>query len=290
MIAGGNEAWKVAPRLKADNVPVLLSVNFPRRTTAPAAEDDLNPVRVLRDRVEAPRAPARLAQAGVRFAFQSGAAAALPEFIPNVRRAVDNGLTQEQALRALTLGSAEILGVADRVGSIEPGKIANLTLTRGDLFARDARVTQVFVDGRSIMIPAPAAPGAGAASGGGRGATTAEPRSATGTWTVTASLDGADHTVTLALRQEGEKLTGTLQGARGSAEIQNGTIGTDGEFRFTAPVTIREGTEEAVFVGMLDGSSIRGGLSIVGHALGRFSGTRPTPGGTSPSGRRPSTP
>lgn len=285
MIAGGSEAWKVADRLKRENVPVLLSVNFPRRTTAPAAEADPDPIRVLRERVEAPKAPGLLAQVGVPFAFQSGATSALGEFLPNVRRAVDNGLSTDAALRALTLGSAEILGVADRLGSLEAGKIANLTITRGDVFDRDARVAHVFVDGRDFVIPEPAAP-----AGGARGAgPAAQVRTGTGTWTVNVEIDGATHAVTLALRQDGDKLTGTMQGAMGSGEIQSGSIGADGEFRFTATLTIRDGTEEGVFVGLLDGNSLRGGVSIVGHALGRFSGTRPDANAAAPTPRRPST-
>jgi imidazolonepropionase-like amidohydrolase len=287
MIAGGTEAWKVADRLKRDNVPVLLSVNFPRRTTAPAPEADPDPIRVLRERVEAPKGPGLLAQAGVRFAFQSGATSALGEFLPNVRRAVDNGLSPDAALRALTLGSAEILGVADRLGSLEAGKIANLTITRGDVFSHDARVTQVFVDGRAFAIPEPTA--AATSAGGARGAGAAQAaRTATGTWTVNVEIDGTTHAVTLALRQDGDKLTGTMQGAMGSGEIQNGSIGTDGEFRFTATITIRDGTEEGVFVGLLDGNALRGGVSIVGHALGRFSGTRPDANAPTVTPRRPS--
>ncbi|MBA2291230.1 MAG: amidohydrolase family protein [Gemmatimonadales bacterium] len=287
MIAGGTEAWRVADRLKRENVAVLLSVNFPRRTTAPAPEADPDPIRVLRERVDAPKGPGVLADGGVRFAFQSGATAALGEFLPNVRRAIDNGLSPDLALRALTLGSAEILGVADRLGSLEAGKIANLTVTRGDVFSRDARVTQVFVDGRPFVIPEPATP---ATAGGTRGGAPAvQTRSATGTWTVNVEIDGTTHAVTLALRQDGDKLTGTMQGAMGSGEIQNGSIGTDGEFRFTATITIRDGTEEGVFVGLLDGNALRGGVSIVGHALGRFSGTRPDANAPAATPRRSST-
>ncbi len=289
MIAGGSEAWRVADRLKRENVPVLLSVNFPRRTTAPAAEADPDPIRVLRERVEAPKGPGLLAQAGVRFAFQSGATSALVEFLPNVRRAVDNGLSPDVALRALTLGSAEILGVADRLGSLEAGKIANLTITRGDVFSRDARVTQVFVDGRAFTIPDPPAPAAAAGGARGGAAPAQSPRTATGTWTVNVEIDGTTHAVTLALRQDGDKLTGTMQGAMGSGEIQNGSIGTDGEFRFTATITIRDGTEEGVFVGLLDGNALRGGVSVVGHALGRFSGTRPDANAPTVTPLRPST-
>ncbi len=285
MIAGGSEAWRVADRLKNANVPVLLSVNFPRRTAAPSPDADPDPIRLLRERVEAPKGPGLLAKAGVSFAFQAGAASALGEFLPNVRRAVDNGLAVDVALRALTLGSAEILGVADRLGSLEAGKIANLTITKGDVFSRESRVTQVFVDGRPFVMDEP--PASAAATGGGRTAT--QPRTATGTWTVNVELDATTHAVTLSLRQDGDKLTGTMQGAMGSGEIQNGSIGSDGEFRFTATITIRDGTEEGVFVGLLDGNALRGGVSVVGHALGRFSGTRPDATAPAPAARRPST-
>ncbi|MES2125478.1 MAG: amidohydrolase family protein [Gemmatimonadota bacterium] len=168
MIAGGNEAYRVADRLKAENVPVLLSVNFPRRAAAPAggagggrggaaASPDEEPelMRVLRERVEAPKSAGRLATAGVRFAFQS--ASNFTEYLANVRRASEAGLPADQALRAMTIAPAELLGVSDRLGTIEAGKIANLTITRGDLFEKGTRVTELFVDGRPITIPAPAA-------------------------------------------------------------------------------------------------------------------------------------
>jgi imidazolonepropionase-like amidohydrolase len=157
MIGGGAEAHLVTGRLKAENVPVLLSLNFPRVTAAPAAGAPPEPLRVLRSRVQAPRTPGDLAKAGVRFAFQAGANTHT-EFLANVRRAVANGLTPDQAIRALTLGSAELLGAADRIGSIEAGKIANLTVVRGDLFAEDGRVTAVYVDGKPHEVGAPANP------------------------------------------------------------------------------------------------------------------------------------
>lgn len=169
MIAGGTEAYQVADRLKAEGVPVLLSVNFPRRT-APAgadgggsggfggrggapADDEPELMRTLRERVEAPRSVGRLVAAGVRIALQSSAN--FTEYLANVRRAVEGGLPADQAVRAMTLVPAELFGVSDRTGTIEPGKIANLTITRGDLFDKDVRVTLLFVDGKQITIPTP---------------------------------------------------------------------------------------------------------------------------------------
>jgi imidazolonepropionase-like amidohydrolase len=65
---------------------------------------------------------------------------------------VDAGLSAERALRAFTLDAAGILGVGDRLGSIEPGKIANLVVTDGDLWDEKTKVKMVFVDGRRFEV------------------------------------------------------------------------------------------------------------------------------------------
>ena len=280
IIAGGAESPQVAARLKAENVPVLLTLNFPRRTAAPSPDADPEPLRVLHERVEAPKVAGELARAGVKFAFQSGGLSNWPDFTANLQRAVENGLPSDAALKALTLQSADILGVSDRLGSLETGKIANLTITRGDLFDR-GRVTQLFIDGRPVAVRGPTVAAGGGAAG------------ITGTWTVTVSLDGNDLPTTWSLRQEGTRLLGSLQGALGSAEIQNGSMATDNELRFTASITMKDGTEEATFIGTLDGNAVRGRMAIVGHSPGTFSGTRPQRQGgqgAPPAGGAPRTP
>jgi hypothetical protein len=163
IIAGGREADRVSERLVKQNVPVLLSLNLPRRTTAAIPEADPEPMRVLRERVEAQQTAGKLAKAGVRFAFQSGDLRDISDLMVNAGRVIENGLTATDALRAFTIWPAEILGVQSQLGSIEAGKIANLTVTRGDLFDRNTRVAHVFIDGRPVDIkpardraPAPA--------------------------------------------------------------------------------------------------------------------------------------
>src|SRR5205085_860867 len=102
-----------------------------------------------------PKGPGRLATKGVKFAFESGGVGTWSDYLVNVQRAVDAGLAPDQAVRALTLTPAELFGVADRMGSLEAGKIANLTVTRGDITDKSARVSQLYVDGRPITVRPP---------------------------------------------------------------------------------------------------------------------------------------
>jgi hypothetical protein len=276
IIAGGAESWKVAERLRQQNVPVLLSLNFPRRTTAQVPEADPDPLRVLRERVDAPKTAGRLAAARVNFAFQSGAMASMTDFLSNVSKAIENGLARDEALRALTIRPAEILGVANQLGTIETGKIANLTVTRGDIFDRNARISQVFIDGRPVDLkPVTQGPGAGLA---------------TGTWTLNVNLGEGDLSATLILQQEGDRLRGSLQGALGTAQIASASASQSGEISFTAPVNVGGQTTEANFAGTINGNEMRGTVQIVGRAPGTFTGTRPSgPNVTTPA-RTPNTP
>ena len=107
----------------------------------------------------APTGPAALAKAGVRFAFYSGGVERPADIRKAVKKAVDAGLANEDALRAMTIDAARIYGVDDRLGSLENGKIANLFVTDGDWLTEKTIVKMVFVDGKKFEPP-PAPPAA----------------------------------------------------------------------------------------------------------------------------------
>jgi imidazolonepropionase-like amidohydrolase len=264
IIAGGLEADKVVDRLAKQNVPVLLSLNLPRRTMTAMPEADPEPLRVLRERVAAQQTAGKLAKAGVRFGFQSGSMTNSSELIANANKTIENGLQPLDALRAFTIWPAEILGVKDQLGSIEVGKIANLTVTRGDLFDRNSRISHVFIDGRPVDLRPPT----GVGPGQGR-------NSLAGAWTVTVNLGQGDRTISLTLQQEGERLTGSISGPLGAGEISNGSASTTGEVRFTVSVNVEDQTKEATFTGTLANNQIRGNVAIVGMQPGTFTATRP---------------
>ncbi|MEP7148624.1 MAG: amidohydrolase family protein [Acidobacteriota bacterium] len=268
IIAGGQEAWKVSDRLIAQDVPVLLSLNFPKRTAAASADADPDTMDMLRFRAETPKTAARLQQAGVRFAFQSGGLTTLSEFFTNAGKAVENGLARDAAIRSMTLGSAEILGVSDRLGSVEKGKIANLTVVKGDLFGKDRLVSNVFVDGRPFEQKAPPAdkprPPGGTAPG-------ALPQVG-GNYSIAIEIPGQQLTGTLALTQQAAVITGSLQTQLRTSPVKDGKVTAEG-FSFAATVEFG-GSQIEVFVkGTVTGNQVSGTVDLPQGTV-PFSGTR----------------
>jgi imidazolonepropionase-like amidohydrolase len=140
VISGGLEAPMAASLLKEKNVPVILGPIL----TLPSREDLPH---------EASYAAAgELAKAGVKFAFATGDADNARQLPYHAAESVAWGLSREQALKALTIDAADILGVADVLGSIEPGKIANLVVSKGDPLEVRTVFTHVLVAGHDVGL------------------------------------------------------------------------------------------------------------------------------------------
>jgi imidazolonepropionase-like amidohydrolase len=141
VIVGGNDAWKIAGLLKEKNVPVVLTGIL----DLPASEDDFYDV--LYENAS------RLQQAGVRFCISAGDNGANVRNLPlYAGMAAAFGLPKAEALKAVTLYPAQIMNVADRLGSIEPGKIANVVVTDGDLLEARTHIRHLFIDGRAVPL------------------------------------------------------------------------------------------------------------------------------------------
>ncbi len=141
ILVGGQEAWKVADDLKKNNIPVI----FTHIYSLPVRDDD--PYDYLFE------GPAKLQAAGVKFAIATGDQGAEARDLPyQAGLAGAYGLPQDEALKAVTLYPAQILGVSDRMGSIEVGKLGNLVVTDGDLLDPRTNVKQLFINGRLIPL------------------------------------------------------------------------------------------------------------------------------------------
>ena len=138
---GGNDAWKVASLLKSKNIPVILTGVF----SLPVREDDAYDTLYEN--------PAKLQQAGVLFAISTGDAGPEVRNLPQYAgMAAAYGLSKTDALKAVTLNPARIMNAADRLGSIEAGKIANLVVTDGDLLEIRTHIRYLFIDGRPVVL------------------------------------------------------------------------------------------------------------------------------------------
>jgi imidazolonepropionase-like amidohydrolase len=138
VISGGTEAVQVAPLLKEKNIPVIPSPVL----ALPANEDAFH---------AAPyQLAGELAQAGVKVAFSTGDAAYVRNLPYHAAMSVAWGLNRDEALKALTVNAAEILGIADRVGSLDAGKDANLFISKGDPLEIRTAVTHVFINGKDV--------------------------------------------------------------------------------------------------------------------------------------------
>jgi imidazolonepropionase-like amidohydrolase len=157
IITGAREAGSVTPDLIAARARVIVSLNYPQRSRALAPDDD-EPLRDIEARANAPKTAAALAAAGVRFGFGSSGLTDSKDFVRNAAKAVRQGLAPEAAVRALTADAAAIAGVADTLGTIERGKMANLIVTDGDLFADQTTIVRVFVNGQAVALDRSAPP------------------------------------------------------------------------------------------------------------------------------------
>jgi imidazolonepropionase-like amidohydrolase len=141
IIMGGSDAAKAASLLKQKDVPVI----FTGVLNLPASDDDYYDVLY--------ETPAKLREAGVRFCISTDNTGAEVRDLPYYAgMASAFGLSREEALKAVTLYPAQIFGVADRMGSIEPGKVANIVITDGDLLDARTHTRFLFIEGRQLPL------------------------------------------------------------------------------------------------------------------------------------------
>ena len=231
-LVGATEGFRTLDVLKGAR-PLVVSVDFPqamevtgwayrgaqRRELNDSATRDAAVRKVLEGNAAA------LHKAGLKFALAPGALRP-NEFITNVRKAIAAGLPRDVAVEALTIRAAEIAGVGDQLGSIEPGKIADLVVSDGPALAENARIRMVFVDGidHDVIPATPARNGQRAGGGGPAGRGGGETAQVAGTWTLTVAGPQGAMTSTLTLTQTGEALDGNMISEFGTAAISDGRV------------------------------------------------------------------
>jgi imidazolonepropionase-like amidohydrolase len=279
-VVGATEAFRATDALKAMGQPVVVSVDFPkppdvtgwqyRWTERHAPGDSAEADSAARPLIEGNAAA--LNSAGIRFALSSGGSLHPAEFLGNVRKAIAAGLPRDVALQALTIRPAEIAGVGAQLGSIEPGKIANLVVTQGDLLGDSAKVRDVFVDGARYEIVAPPP----APAGGGRGAGAGPAAEIGGTWDVSVNTPQGSNQATMTVTQSGTSFTGQVTSEMGSAAVDNGQV-TGSSVSWSITLSMGGQSMTITFRGDVEGNRMRGSAEIPGMGSASFSAQKRTP-------------
>lgn len=156
IILGSGTEFRRLEAIASDKLPFILPLNYPRQpdvsTLGKAEQVEL---RELMTWEQAPTNPRRLVKAGVSFSLTSSKARDRDGFTENIRKAITCGLTEDQALAALTTIPARMLLVDDQIGTVEVGKRANLLVADGPIFAKETRIHALWIDGRPHELYTP---------------------------------------------------------------------------------------------------------------------------------------
>lgn len=248
-LTGANEAWRVADLLiKNAKVPLLVSLNFkPPKTSIYVHQGE-----ELKKKAEEeiyPANAANLHKKKLTFALTSQGLKKPSDIPKNVQKAVKAGLPKEEALKAMTIIPAKFLGVSSFLGSLEPGKIANIILTSGEIFDEKTRVERVFVDGIAFEIKKPP-----------KGEKPTKVNIA-GKWSATVSSPMGELETILEIEQDGNEISGSISSNMGKWEIREGIL-SGNELALSISATIMGETMDLAFSGTAEKDSIEGTIAV----------------------------
>jgi hypothetical protein len=281
LIGDVKEGWDAIPKLKSSSTRVFLSLDLPEEIK----KDKKDTVKTKTD--EKPKDPETLAlekrreeaialyagqastfqKAGMSFGFSS-LTVKVSDIRANLRRMIAAGLTEDQALAALTTNAAQLLGLSDRLGSVDAGKIANLVLTDKPYFDEKAKVRYVFVDGVIYKYDPKEASKAESAG----------VINVAGTWTVITETNQGKHEEKLTIKKDGSTYSGSLTGGRFTEAVSLEQVELNGNKLKYSYTTQAEGQSMKVDVEVtIEGDAFKGTA-----VAGRF-GTFPVEGKKDPN-------
>jgi imidazolonepropionase-like amidohydrolase len=189
VIVGSGMEFRRLSALAARGAPMVVPLQLPDAPdVSTAAKADRVTLRQLQSWEHAPSNTRRLLDAGVTVAWTTARLRDREDFAARVRDAQAQGVTEEQALAAVTTTPAALLGVAERCGTVEAGKLANLVVVEGTLFGEDRVVRDVWVGGVRHVVNAP------------------EDEGLDGAWSWTEGFPGAVEGAAVTLRIDGKKV------------------------------------------------------------------------------------
>lgn len=282
MLAGLKDGFRTLETLQETEGPLFLTLDLPDEPESPTPDDttvadttenpeahyDPNFRTVSHEEVDAEsnnlqlrhalerekylEAAATLHNAGLDFGFSTREADA-GDIRANLRMMIEHGLPEETALSALTVRPARLLGLTDRLGTVEEGKIANLIVTDGPYFDEDTEVNHVFVGGRPYDYTSDAE----------EGEISGDVSQVVGTWTYTLETPGGEVSGTLTFEGDESGLEGTISAQEEEQDLES--ISFDGSrLTFTVPST--QGPSFKVSV-TIEGDTFEGTATAQGQSF-----------------------
>jgi hypothetical protein len=264
------EGWDAIPKIKSSGAKVFLSLDLPeadkkdkdKKNLKPEVKEDTGTLTTAeKEALEKRKAEfvslytsqsAAFQKAGIPFGF-STLSVKSGDIRANMRRMIEAGLTEDQALGALTVNGAQLLGLSDRLGTVDNGKIANLVLTDKPYFNEKSKVRYVIVDGVLYKYDAKETPKADANS----------KADITGTWSVSAETPQGKNETSLKLTLDGSNYGGSVSGGRLPQATPLETVQLNGnvlKYSFTFQM---EGQSHKVDVeATVEGNTFKGTASV----------------------------
>lgn len=258
-IRGNGHEYKLLDVLSDEDVPYILPLAYPNKPDVDSPEDALDEdVAELRHYYLAPENPSRLSEAGIMYSITADGLESKDDFLTNLRLAVDAGLSPEDALAAITVNPAAMLGIDATHGTLEAGKAANIVVADGDLFTENAHINDVWVDGKRYVI------------------TPEESVNPRGEWEISSAGNEINGILTIEETRTG-RFGGTYStngtevdlktvsvesaGSRIRADMDGDSLNANGFIRLTASITD-------------DGEALEGWADIPGSDVIQWTGTR----------------
>lgn len=153
IIKGGGNEYQRMDEIKATKASFIIPLNFPQAMDVEDANDArLVSLATMKHWEMAPLEPGMFEKAGINFALTTSNLKNTDDFPGNLRKAIDNGLSETKALEALTKTPATLIGVYDKVGSLDEGKLANFIITNGPVFDEKTVFFQNWIQGKKYII------------------------------------------------------------------------------------------------------------------------------------------
>ncbi len=269
VIWGGRDAHRCLDRLTKNKTDLILQLDFGEMPKLEKPADDKklsanikDPLRLEHDRqakwLKRLQGFAELHERGLRFGLTSREMKTHADVLAAVRTLIETGLPKDAALAALTTSPAEILGVADRLGTLEAGKLGSVVVLTKPFDDKNTKVRHLFVDGRQFEYNQNEKPTIAEKSKNEQFQPAIAESPVIGTWKLTIQNQPAPTKATLQLTRDGKKLGGTFKSSQGNGSITSGQINQE---KIEFAVRFGKTNEDAVqfqFTGKLEDSKLAG--------------------------------